>query len=104
MAKIDLSGLSLEELSDLIEEATKLRANKVDAKRQELQRQLAELDAIGSPTKRPVGGARPPVSPKYRSKKDPSQTWAGRGATPKWLLAEMEETGQPMDFFKVGNA
>jgi DNA-binding protein H-NS len=103
MAKIDLSGLSLEELSDLIEEATKLRSGKIEAKRQELHRQLAELDAIGSPAKRVVSGGRPPVKPKYQSKKDPSLTWAGRGAQPKWLSAEMQETGKPLDYFLVGN-
>lgn len=103
MDKIDLSGLSLEELTDLIDQATKLRAGKVDAKRQELQRQLAELDAIGSSGKRPVSSTRPPVKPKYQSKKEPSLSWAGRGAKPKWLMAEMAETGKPMDFFKVDN-
>jgi DNA-binding protein H-NS len=30
------------------------------------------------------------VAAKYRSKKDPKQTWAGRGATPRWMRDEMK--------------
>jgi len=32
------------------------------------------------------------VAEKYRSKKDPKQTWAGRGATPVWMRNEMKGT------------
>jgi len=30
------------------------------------------------------------VAAKYRSKKDPKLTWAGRGATPLWMRDEMK--------------
>jgi DNA-binding protein H-NS len=30
------------------------------------------------------------VAPKYHSKKDPKLTWAGRGATPRWMRDEMK--------------
>ena|SRR5690242_3082972 len=30
------------------------------------------------------------VAPKYRSKKDPKLTWAGRGALPRWMRDEMK--------------
>jgi hypothetical protein len=30
------------------------------------------------------------VAPKYRSKKDPKLTWAGRGAIPLWMRDEMK--------------
>jgi DNA-binding protein H-NS len=30
------------------------------------------------------------VAAKYRSKKDPKLTWAGRGATPRWMREEMK--------------
>lgn len=103
MAKIDLSTLSLEELTELIDEASGLRANKIEERRKELQRELADLDAIGNTLQRNVGSVRTPAKPKYQSKKDLSKTWAGRGATPRWLVAEMEETGKPMDYFRVGS-
>jgi DNA-binding protein H-NS len=30
------------------------------------------------------------VAAKYRSRKDPKLTWAGRGATPRWMRQEMK--------------
>jgi DNA-binding protein H-NS len=30
------------------------------------------------------------VAAKYRSRKDPKLTWAGRGATPRWMREEMK--------------
>jgi len=30
------------------------------------------------------------VAPKYRSKNNPKLTWAGRGATPRWMRDEMK--------------
>ena len=30
------------------------------------------------------------VPAKYRSRKDPKMTWAGRGATPRWMRDEMK--------------
>ena len=30
------------------------------------------------------------VAPKYRSRKDPKLTWAGRGALPRWMRDEMK--------------
>ena len=30
------------------------------------------------------------VAPKYRSRKDSTLTWAGRGATPRWMRQEMK--------------
>ena len=30
------------------------------------------------------------IAPKFRSKKDPSLQWAGRGATPRWMREEMK--------------
>jgi DNA-binding protein H-NS len=30
------------------------------------------------------------IAPKYRSRKDRTLTWAGRGATPRWMREEMK--------------
>lgn len=38
---------------------------------------------------------------KFRSRKDPSLTWSGRGSTAKWLLAEIAETGLDIEDFRV---
>ena len=73
----------------------------------DLQRQLALLG--GAPRKkpgRPAGGAARAsnlrgmkIAPKYRG---PSgETWAGRGATPRWLKALLDE-GHSIEEFAIG--
>jgi DNA-binding protein H-NS len=63
----------------------------------DLRKQLSRLSANGGNG----SGAEPgrkrgtslkgrKVAPKYRSRKDPKLTWAGRGATPRWMRDEMK--------------
>jgi DNA-binding protein H-NS len=46
------------------------------------------------------GGARGAVAPKYRNPDNPSETWAGRGLTPRWLRAAIKE-GKKLDDFAI---
>jgi DNA-binding protein H-NS len=66
----------------------------------DLQKQLARVTGtdVGNGVKRRRKRGRPKgsklrgrkVAPKYRSRKDPKLTWAGRGATPRWMRDEMK--------------
>jgi len=94
MAKINLSGMTVEALMDLrrrIDETLHRR-------RAELQQQLAALGVT-----RVVRGGRSAlkgrkVPPKYRG---PSgETWAGRGARPRWLVAAIKG-GKKIDDFLI---
>lgn len=67
-----------------------------EARRQELEAEIKSLGFKPGEAKKP-----PTVAAKYRSKKNPSKTWAGRGAEPTWLKAEMAETGLTLDDFKT---
>ena len=49
--------------------------------------------------KHPLSGRK--AEPKYRSKKDSSLTWAGRGMTPKWMKAEMKGTKLKKEDFAI---
>ncbi|QRE76999.1 H-NS family nucleoid-associated regulatory protein [Methylobacterium aquaticum] len=80
-------------------------------RRKELMDQLAQLDALtGRPepalqTKQAgEGRTGKPAPPKYESKKEPGVTWSGRGADPKWLRAEMEESGLPKEAYLIQQA
>jgi len=91
-----LTTMSIESLLELRDSiSTTLSARAVD-----LQKQLSRLTGtnVGNGVKR---GRKPgrtkgsklkgrKVAPKYRSKKDPKLTWAGRGATPRWMRDEMK--------------
>jgi DNA-binding protein H-NS len=94
MAKINLSGMTVEALMDLRERVDGL----LSERRAELEQQLG---AFGG--RRVVRGVRSPlrgkkVPPKYRSRS--GETWAGRGAKPRWLVAAIKR-GKKLDDFLI---
>jgi len=97
MAKVNLSGMSVEALMDLRRRVDE----KLDERRAEIEKQLERTAVVGG--RRVVrGGASvlkgKKVPPKYRS---PSgETWAGRGAKPRWLVAGIKG-GKKLDDFLI---
>jgi DNA-binding protein H-NS len=95
---------ALLELRDSI--GTTLRERAAD-----LQKQLARVTGtdVGNGVKRGPKPGRPKgsklrgrkVAPKYRSRKDPKLTWAGRGATPRWMRDEMKARKLKKDAFLI---
>jgi len=64
-------------------------------KRQELETQLQRLGGeVRRSPRRSLKGVR--VAPKYRGPN--GETWAGRGAMPKWLAALKKEGHKPEEF------
>ena len=99
---VKLDTLSMTDLQQLIADAQKALGDKVEGERAELLKKLSALDAIAKPTKAAASTRqRAAPQPKYRSKKNPDLTWAGRGGTPRWLAAEMEETGKKLEEFAI---
>ena len=92
MPKINLSGMTVEGLMDLRE-----RVEETLHRRQaELQQQLAALGVSQRRGGSALKGKK--VPPKYRS---PSgETWAGRGAKPRWLVAAIKG-GKKLDDFLI---
>ena len=45
-------------------------------------------------------GVRGPVAPKYRNPENRSETWAGRGLTPRWLAAAIK-AGKTLEHFSI---
>src|SRR5262245_27392048 len=99
MARLNLSGMTVEALMDLRERVDEMLLEH----RAEIQKQIERMDRAITV----VGGARVArgggsalkgrrVPPKYRG---PSgETWAGRGATPRWLVAAIKG-GKKLDDF-----
>jgi DNA-binding protein H-NS len=83
-----------------VEALLKLRAaiaTVLSYKRQELETQLRRLGLDGHARRAPrtsLKGVK--VAPKYRSPN--GETWAGRGAMPKWLAALKKEGHKPEEF------
>jgi DNA-binding protein H-NS len=95
MAKVNLSGMSVEALMDLRKRVDET----LHKRRAELEKQLERMAVVGG--RRVVRGGGSAlrgrrVPPKYRG---PSgETWAGRGARPRWLVAAIKGGKKLEDF------
>src|SRR5262249_17982374 len=95
MAKVNLSGMTVEGLMDLRKQVEET----LHKRRAQLQQQLAAF-GVTRVVRRGGGSALKgrKVPPKYRS---PSgETWAGRGARPRWLVAAIKG-GKKLDDFLI---
>jgi DNA-binding protein H-NS len=100
---IELKSMSTDELWALHEEiASRLAAALLEEKRV-LENRLKQLKggveaerAIAPAGRRPY----PTVFPKFRNPDRPSETWAGRGKTPRWLAAKLK-SGKQIDDFRI---
>jgi DNA-binding protein H-NS len=93
-----LNQKSVDELWALHEQVVQLLTSKITAEKAVLEKRLKELhlDALGASTKRPY----PPVRPKYRNPAEPSETWAGRGKRPRWVVAALKK-GKHLEDFRI---
>jgi len=102
--------MSLDQLLELRDEVTEVLSKKAGTARAEIERQLAALGGSdaghggGAPRGRPPGSGSKlkgrTVPPKYRNPKNRSETWAGRGARPRWLVAELKK-GKKLESFSI---
>jgi len=88
-----LASMSIEALIKMRNEIGAVLSRKADALKKELASLGADYAEVGriavyGKKKGALKGRK--VAPKYRSKKNPKLTWAGRGATPVWMRDEMK--------------
>jgi len=104
----NFNSLSIDELWKLHEEIGAVLSEKILAEKGELEKRLARLNramtdraklARADSGRRPVVRRKyPPVLPKYQNPKDPSETWAGRGKQPRWLVSQLQAGRNMSDF------
>ena len=103
-----LASMSVEALLQLRDDIGNILTQKVG----QLQGQLAALGdggwissgnwvssgkkAVGRPRVSKMKGRK--VAPKYRNPKNRSETWAGRGAMPRWMAAQIKAGKKREDF------
>ena len=97
MAKINLSGMTVEALMDLRRRVDEM----LHQHRAKLEKQLERIAVFGGARVVRGGGSvlkGRKVPPKYSG---PSgETWAGRGARPRWLVAAIKR-GKKLDDFLI---
>ena len=101
MAK--LASMSVDTLLKMRDEIGEILSRRTD----DLKRQLSALTGMGKArqVRRKTGKRKTlkgrKVAAQFRSKKDPKQTWSGRGATPRWMKAEMKGTKLTKESFRI---
>lgn len=107
LKSLDLGRLSVDDLSALYDEVARVLAEKIEQERSKLEDQLAKIRPSGyaSASKVVPKGTRkvarrpyPPVRPKFRNPSNPSETWAGRGKQPRWLVSQLKAGKKIEDF------
>lgn len=77
-----------------------LLEKKLKAEQRDLECKLAGLRGAVNPSGQRPRRYYPAVRPKYRNPDDPSQTWAGRGKTPRWMN-KMLATGHSIEDARI---
>jgi DNA-binding protein H-NS len=106
--KFNLLSLSIDELWALHEQVGNILAEKITNEKRELEQRLAKLNSgimakVNRPDRqvaerRSVRRKYPPVLPKFRNPSDPSETWAGRGKQPRWMVLQLKAGKKMTDF------
>ena len=105
MKGVNLKAMTVDALIDLRGNIDRILSTKVAAARQELNSKLEKLNSFLG--KAPDHGSRRSsrkgrkVAPKYRSPE--GETWAGRGARPRWLTALLKR-GRKIEEFAINKA
>jgi DNA-binding protein H-NS len=99
----------------LHEEVGILLSERIDAEKRELEERLAKLNrrSTSEPRINPAGlqvterrkvrRKYPPVLPKFQNPSNPSETWAGRGKQPRWLVSQLK-AGKKINDFLIDRA
>jgi DNA-binding protein H-NS len=99
MAKVNLSGMNVEALMDLrmrVDEMLLQHRAEIAQQLEMMDRAFAVVGRLRVDGRSALKGMK--VPPKYRG---PSgETWAGRGARPRWLVAAIK-SGKKLDDFLI---
>lgn len=113
----DPDSMSVDQLWEIHERIGEVLCAKIQSEQRKLEGHLTRLQSgfsrrdfvakAAAPAKAsapaPIEKVRrpyPKVKAKYANPKDPSETWAGRGKQPRWLVAELER-GRSLDEFLI---
>jgi DNA-binding protein H-NS len=84
MKSDEIQSLNVEELLALRRQIEEV----LSSRREQLERQIRMIGGEAQSAK--AGSVK--IPPRYRSRKDPSLKWSGRGALPRWMREEMKGT------------
>jgi DNA-binding protein H-NS len=101
---IDLKAMTFDDLIALKQAIQAHLSERAEKEKRELRAKLERLEEFvdgdpGSPAKdrSPLARRRKP-EPRYRNPDNPSETWAGRGLTPRWMQSLLKQGMKREDF------
>jgi DNA-binding protein H-NS len=111
--KLNLDSMSVDEMWQLHEEIGRVLSVRLTSEKRELEKRLEQLRRDKQvPSLKSSNGMKdlaraprrkyPRVYPKYQNPQEPSETWSGRGKTPRWLVAALK-TGHKLEEFAINN-
>ena len=110
MDQIDLKGLDVDQLSELVGKVQTEMASREKRRRQDLRAELERrvtaegykmgdiFPELGASTQ--TGRRRRKMPAKYRNPQNPDETWTGIGRSPKWVQEILSDRGIDMAAFK----
>ncbi len=104
--KLSLDAMSVDEMWQLYEEISRVLSVRLTSEKRELEKRLVQLSRdkqvplskSGVSDESRLRRSYPRVYPKYQNPVVPSETWSGRGKTPRWLVAALKTGGRLEDF------
>ena len=107
MRVLNLKSMSFDDLVALRDSVIRLISDKAASARRDLEQKLAAIEGLGisngerrGPQARGSKLKGRKVAPKYRNPHNRAETWAGRGATPRWLRALLKN-GHKLDEYAI---
>ena len=97
-----LEKMSIDGLWELHQRVVEVLDRRLETEKRKLQSQLDELGRKfgGYPQDIPQRRPYPKVEPKFQNPNDPSETWSGRGKSPRWVV-ELLAAGRSLDEFRI---
>ena len=93
--------MSIDQLMDLHQRVQLMLADKLQAEMAKIEERLHRIRSVGGVvTTERVRRPYPPVLPKYKNPRNPTETWSGRGKQP-WWVREQLDAGKKLDQFLI---
>jgi DNA-binding protein H-NS len=101
MEKEQLKSMSTDQLLDLYQNVQWKLADKLQTEKAKIEERLRRIKFVGGVVstdrlRRPY----PPVLPKYKNPRNPTEVWSGRGKQPLWVREQLE-AGKKLDQFLI---
>ena len=103
MESKQLKSMSTDQLMDLYQKVQLMLADMLQAEKAKIEERLHRIEGRrieGSTIEGRVRRPYPPVLPKYKNPKNPTEIWSGRGKQPLWVREQLE-AGKKLDQFLI---